>query len=87
MEQREYLKQIHSNVIYKVTSEDAMFNIIEHYYLLQYLSTSYSTGTRPRILQRWNEATIYNNDESSKIWKLCKWIEHNLTQLSPYIEN
>ena len=30
MEQREYLKQIHSNVIYKVTSEDAMFNLLEH---------------------------------------------------------
>ena len=29
------------------------------------LSTSYSTGTRPHILQRWVEATIYN-DESSK---------------------
>ena len=30
MEQREYLKQIHNNVIYKVISEDAMFNILEH---------------------------------------------------------
>ena len=30
MEQRKYLKQIHSNVIYKVISEDAMFNILEH---------------------------------------------------------
>ena len=30
MEQREYLKQIHNNVIYKVTSEDAMFNLLEH---------------------------------------------------------
>ena len=30
MEQREYLKQIHSNVIYKVTSEDAMLNLLEH---------------------------------------------------------
>ena len=30
MEQKEYLKQIHSNVIYKVTSEDAMFNLLEH---------------------------------------------------------
>ena len=30
MEEREYLKQIHSNVIYKVTSEDAMFNLLEH---------------------------------------------------------
>ena len=30
MEQREYLKQIQSNVIYKVTSEDAMFNLLEH---------------------------------------------------------
>ena len=30
MEQREYLKQIHRNVIYKVTSEDAMFNLLEH---------------------------------------------------------
>ena len=29
-EQREYLKQIHSNVIYKVTSEDAMFISLEH---------------------------------------------------------
>ena len=27
--------------------------------------TSYDTGTKPRILQRWIEATIYN-DESSK---------------------
>ena len=32
---------------------------------LQYLITSYDTGTRPRILQRWIEATICN-DESSK---------------------
>ena len=32
---------------------------------LQYLITSYDTNTRPRILQRWIEATIYN-DESSK---------------------
>ena len=30
MEQRKYLKQIHNNVIYKVTSEDAMFNLLEH---------------------------------------------------------
>ena len=30
MEQREYLKQIHSNVIYKVTSEAAMFKLLEH---------------------------------------------------------
>ena len=30
MEQREYLKQIHSNFIYKVTSDDAMFNLLEH---------------------------------------------------------
>ena len=30
MEQREYLKQIHNNVIYNVTSEDAMFNLLEH---------------------------------------------------------
>ena len=35
---------------------------------LQYLITSYDTGTRPRILQRWIEATIYN-DESSKYWR------------------
>ena len=28
---------------------------------LQYLITSYDTGTRPRILQRWIEATIYND--------------------------
>ena len=33
MEQRKYLKQIHSNVIYKITSEDAMFNLLEHYIL------------------------------------------------------
>ena len=32
---------------------------------LQYLITSYDTDTRPCILQRWIEATIYN-DESSK---------------------
>ena len=32
---------------------------------LQYLITSYNTGTRPRIVQRWCEVTIYN-DESSK---------------------
>ena len=30
MEQRKYLKQIHSNVIYKFISEDDMFNILEH---------------------------------------------------------
>ena len=30
VEQRKYLKQIHSNVIYKVISKDAMFNILEH---------------------------------------------------------
>ena len=30
MEQRKYLKQIHSNVIYTVISKDAMFNILEH---------------------------------------------------------
>ena len=30
MEQRKYLKQIHRNVIYKVISEDAMLNILEH---------------------------------------------------------
>ena len=39
---------------------------------LQYLSTSYDTDARPCILQRWIEATIYNHDESLKIWKLCK---------------
>jgi len=33
MEQRKYLKQIHNNVIYKIISEDAMFNILEHYLL------------------------------------------------------
>ena len=27
---RKYLKQIHINVIYKIISEDAMFNILEH---------------------------------------------------------
>ena len=32
---------------------------------LQYLITSYDTGTRPHILQRWIKFTIYN-DESSK---------------------
>ena len=32
---------------------------------LEYLITSYDMGTRPRILQMWIEATIYN-DESSK---------------------
>ena len=30
MEQRQYLKQIHNNVIYKVISEDVMFNLLEH---------------------------------------------------------
>ena len=30
VEQRKYLKQIHNSVIYKVISEDAMFNILEH---------------------------------------------------------
>ena len=28
--ERNYLKQIHINVIYKIISEDAMFNILEH---------------------------------------------------------
>ena len=41
---------------------------------LQYLKTSYDTGTRPCILQRWIEATIYN-DESSKS-EICV-TEHN----------
>ena len=27
------MKQIHNNVIYKVISEDAMFNILEHWLL------------------------------------------------------
>ena len=44
MEQREYLKQIHSNVIYKVISKDAMFNFTGTLAPLQYLSTSYDTG-------------------------------------------
>ena len=30
VEQKEYLKQIHSNVIYEIIFEDAMFNILEH---------------------------------------------------------
>ena len=30
VEQKEYLKQIHSNVKYKVTSEEVMFNLLEH---------------------------------------------------------
>ena len=30
VEQKEYLKQIYSNIIYKVTSEDAMFNLLEN---------------------------------------------------------
>ena len=29
-QQRKYVKQIHINVIYKIISEDAMFNILEH---------------------------------------------------------
>ena len=41
---------------------------------LQYLSTSYDTGARPCILQRWIEATIYN-DESSKFGNCV--VEHN----------
>ena len=28
--QRNYLKQIHINVIYEIISKDAMFNILEH---------------------------------------------------------
>ena len=30
VKQKEYLKQIHNDIIYKVTSEDAMFNLLEH---------------------------------------------------------
>ena len=30
VEQKEYLKPIHNNVIYKAISEDAMFNLLEH---------------------------------------------------------
>ena len=30
MEQREYLKQIHINVIYKVIYKDVMFDLLEH---------------------------------------------------------
>ena len=67
MEQRKYLKQIHSNVIYKATSEDATVQFTGTLAPLQFLSTSYDTGMKPCILQRWIEATIYNNDESSKI--------------------
>ena len=37
MEQRKYLEQIHSNVIYKVISEDAMLNIMEHWLLYNIL--------------------------------------------------
>ena len=37
--------------------------------------TSYDTGTRPHILQRWIEATIYN-DESSKYGSCV--IDHNI---------
>ena len=37
---------------------------------LQYFITSYDTGTRPCILQRWIEATLYID-------------EHKLAQLSP----
>ena len=58
-----------------------MFNLLEA--PLQYLSTSYDTSMKPRILQRWIEATIYKNVESSKIWKLCILIEHNIAQISP----
>ena len=29
-QQRKYPKQIHINVIYKIISKDAMFNILEH---------------------------------------------------------
>ena len=41
---------------------------------LQYLITSYYTGTRPHILQRWIEATIYN-DKYSKSGSCV--VEHN----------
>ena len=43
--------------------------------LLQYLITSYDVGTRTRILKRWIEATIYN-DESSKSGSCVT--EHNI---------
>ena len=39
---------------------------------LQYLSTSYDMSARPHILQRWIEATIYN-DESSKSGSYIRW--------------
>ena len=45
---------------------------------LQYLITSYDTGTTPHILQRWIESTIYN-DESSKYGSYVT--EHSLAQL------
>ena len=74
-QQRKYLKQIHINVIYKIIYEDAMFNISKTLSPLKYLITSYDMGTRPLILQRWIEATIYN-DEYSK-YGICV-TNHNI---------
>ena len=47
---------------------------------LQYLITSYDTGTRQRILQRWIKATIYN-DESSKYGGYVAEHNTNIVQL------
>ena len=51
---------------------------------LQYLITSYDIGTRPCILQRLIESTIYN-DESSKYGSYVRWTQHNLAQLRLYV--
>ena len=69
-----YLKQIHIKFIYKIIFEDSMFNIVEHYLLYNILLYHMIWVTRPRILQRWIEATIYN-DESSKSGSSV--VEHN----------
>ena len=69
-----YLKQIHIKVIYKIISEDAMFNQEEHKLLYNIWLLHVIQVTRPHILQRWIEATIYN-DESSKYGSNV--IEHN----------
>ena len=63
--QRKYLKKIHI----KCHIQNHIWGCHVQYTgtlaPLKYLITSYDTGTRPRILQRWIEATIYN-EESSK---------------------
>ena len=51
--------------MYKIMSEDAMFNHEEHLTPLQYSITSYDMGNKATyVLQWWIKSTIYN-DESS----------------------